>query len=33
MNALIRSRKKKIEQFCKKWNVREFQVFLLDPEK
>ncbi len=27
MNALIRNRKKKIEEFCKAWNVRELQVF------
>jgi hypothetical protein len=27
MNALIQNRKKKIEKFCKAWNVRELQVF------
>jgi len=27
MNPLIRSREKKIEEFCKKWNVRELLVF------
>ncbi|OPX62192.1 MULTISPECIES: nucleotidyltransferase family protein [unclassified Methanoregula] len=27
MNALIRSRKKQIEAFCKEWNIRELQVF------
>ncbi|MDD5144432.1 nucleotidyltransferase family protein [Methanoregula sp.] len=27
MNPLIMSREKKIEEFCKKWNVRELLVF------
>jgi len=27
VHALIRRRKKKIEAFCKAWNVRELQVF------
>ena len=27
MNALIQNRKKKIEEFCIAWNVRELQVF------
>ncbi|MEN6611788.1 MAG: nucleotidyltransferase family protein [Methanoregulaceae archaeon] len=27
MNTLIQSREKKIEEFCKKWNVRELLVF------
>ena len=27
MNALIQNHKKKIEEFCKAWNVKELQVF------
>jgi predicted nucleotidyltransferase len=27
MHTLVRDRKKEIEQFCKRWNVRELQVF------
>ena len=27
LNALIRSRKKQIEEFCRAWNIRELQVF------
>ena len=27
MNALIRDRKKQIEEFCNVWDVRELQVF------
>jgi hypothetical protein len=27
MNALIRSRKKQIGEFCRAWNIRELQVF------
>jgi uncharacterized protein len=27
MNALIRSRKKQIEEFCRAWNIKELQVF------
>jgi len=27
MNALIQNQKKKIEEFCKAWNVKELQVF------
>jgi predicted nucleotidyltransferase len=27
MHALIRQRKKKIEAFCRAWNVKELQVF------
>lgn len=27
MNALIRSRKKEIGEFCKEWNIKELQVF------
>jgi hypothetical protein len=27
MNPLIRSRKNKIEKFCKAWNIRELLVF------
>jgi len=27
MNALFQNRKKKVEQFCKRWNVKELQVF------
>jgi uncharacterized protein len=27
MNALIRSRKKQIDEFCKEWNISELQVF------
>ena len=27
MNALIQSRKKQIEEFCKEWNVKDLRVF------
>jgi uncharacterized protein len=27
MDSLIRDRKKEIEEFCREWNVKEFQVF------
>ena len=27
MNVLIQNQKKKIEEFCKAWNVKELQVF------
>lgn len=27
MHALVRQRKKKIEAFCRAWNVKELQVF------
>jgi uncharacterized protein len=33
MNALIQNQKKKIEEFCKAWNVKELQIFGSVPTK